>query len=27
MLQVSELNQYYGGSHILRGVSFEAVVG
>ncbi|HBM7613764.1 TPA: urea ABC transporter ATP-binding subunit UrtE [Enterobacter hormaechei subsp. xiangfangensis] len=27
MLQVSELNQYYGGSHILRGVSFEVVVG
>ncbi len=27
MLQVSELNQYYGGSHILPGVSFEAVVG
>ena len=27
MLQVSELNQYYGGSHILRGVSFEAVAG
>ena len=27
MLQVCELNQYYGGSHILRGVSFEAVVG
>ncbi|HHS9268534.1 TPA: urea ABC transporter ATP-binding subunit UrtE [Enterobacter hormaechei] len=27
MLQVSELNQYYGGSHILRGVSFKAVVG
>ena len=25
MLQVNELNQYYGGSHILRGVSFEAV--
>ncbi|MFP1898722.1 urea ABC transporter ATP-binding subunit UrtE [Lonsdalea quercina] len=24
MLQVSELNQYYGGSHILRGLSFEA---
>ncbi|MDU1949952.1 urea ABC transporter ATP-binding subunit UrtE [Atlantibacter hermannii] len=23
MLQVSGLNQYYGGSHILRGVSFE----
>ncbi|HGG8914658.1 TPA: urea ABC transporter ATP-binding subunit UrtE [Enterobacter hormaechei subsp. xiangfangensis] len=27
MLQVSELNQYYGGSHILRGVSFESAVG
>lgn len=27
MLQVNELNQYYGGSHILRGVSFEARVG
>ena len=27
MLQVSELNQYYGGSHILRGVSFEAITG
>ena len=27
MLQVCELNQYYGGSHILRGVNFEAVVG
>ena len=24
MLQVKELNQYYGGSHILRGVNFEA---
>ncbi|MBM7344553.1 urea ABC transporter ATP-binding subunit UrtE [Pantoea coffeiphila] len=24
MLKVSELNQYYGGSHILRGLSFEA---
>ncbi|MBW1212886.1 urea ABC transporter ATP-binding subunit UrtE [Pantoea allii] len=23
MLQVSELHQYYGGSHILRGLSFE----
>ncbi len=23
MLQVKELNQYYGGSHILRGLSFE----
>ncbi|MDA8503370.1 urea ABC transporter ATP-binding subunit UrtE [Citrobacter sp. Awk 2] len=27
MLQVNELNQYYGGSHILRGVSFEACIG
>lgn len=27
MLRVNELNQYYGGSHILRGVSFEAGVG
>lgn len=27
MLQVNELNQYYGGSHILRGVSFEAAPG
>ncbi len=27
MLQVSELNQYYGGSHILRGLSFEAKTG
>ena len=24
MLQVNELNQYYSGSHILRGVSFDA---
>ncbi|MCV9877485.1 urea ABC transporter ATP-binding subunit UrtE [Brenneria izbisi] len=24
MLQITELNQYYGGSHILRGLSFEA---
>jgi len=24
VLKVSELNQYYGGSHILRGLSFEA---
>ena len=24
MLQVAELHQYYGGSHILRGLSFEA---
>ncbi|AJZ89467.1 urea ABC transporter ATP-binding protein [Klebsiella michiganensis] len=27
MLQVNELNQYYGGSHILRGISFEVRVG
>ncbi|RWR00895.1 urea ABC transporter ATP-binding protein [[Pantoea] beijingensis] len=27
MLQVSELNQYYGGSHILRGLSFELQMG
>lgn len=27
MLQVSGLHQYYGGSHILRGVSLEAPVG
>ena len=27
MLQVTELNQYYGGSHILRGLSFEAKAG
>lgn len=27
MLQVSELNQFYGGSHILRGVTFEARIG
>jgi urea transport system ATP-binding protein len=27
MLSVKELNQYYGGSHILRGVSFDARVG
>ena len=27
MLHVNELNQYYGGSHILRGVSFEAITG
>lgn len=27
MLDVSEINQYYGGSHILRGVSFEARIG
>lgn len=27
MLQIEDLNQYYGGSHILRGVSLEACVG
>jgi urea transport system ATP-binding protein len=27
MLQVKDLNQYYGGSHILRGLSFEARIG
>ncbi|MDZ7857724.1 urea ABC transporter ATP-binding subunit UrtE [Sphaerotilus sp.] len=27
MLQVHGLNQYYGGSHILRGLDFEAKVG
>ncbi|MDA5480053.1 urea ABC transporter ATP-binding subunit UrtE [Yersinia intermedia] len=27
MLQVNELEQYYGGSHILRGLSFEAAIG
>ena len=27
MLEVNELNQYYGGSHILRGVSFAARIG
>ncbi|MDA5492085.1 urea ABC transporter ATP-binding subunit UrtE [Yersinia intermedia] len=27
MLQVNELDQYYGGSHILRGLSFEAAIG
>lgn len=27
MLQVEELNQFYGGSHILRGLSFEARIG
>ncbi len=27
MLVVDSLNQYYGGSHILRGVSFEAKLG
>jgi urea transport system ATP-binding protein len=27
MLTVEDLNQYYGGSHILRGVSFEAPSG
>ncbi|MCQ4326422.1 urea ABC transporter ATP-binding subunit UrtE [Stutzerimonas stutzeri] len=27
MLQVQQLHQYYGGSHILRGLTFEAKVG
>ncbi|RBJ66781.1 ABC transporter ATP-binding protein, partial [Pseudomonas sp. MWU12-2534b] len=27
MLQVQQLHQFYGGSHILRGLSFEARVG
>ncbi|TKI05328.1 urea ABC transporter ATP-binding subunit UrtE [Martelella alba] len=27
MLQVEDLNQYYGGSHILRGLTFEAPIG
>ncbi len=27
MLEVKELHQYYGGSHILRGLSFEARIG
>ena len=27
MLEVQQLNQYYGGSHILRGLSFEARIG
>jgi urea transport system ATP-binding protein len=27
MLKVENLNQYYGGSHILRDVSFEAPIG
>ena len=27
MLQVNELDQYYGGSHTLRGLSFEAAIG
>jgi ABC-type Mn2+/Zn2+ transport system ATPase subunit len=27
MLNVNNLNQYYGGSHILRGVSFTAEAG
>ncbi len=27
MLKVDNLNQYYGGSHILRGLSFEVPVG
>ena len=27
ILQVKDINQYYGGSHILRGVSLEARLG
>jgi amino acid/amide ABC transporter ATP-binding protein 2, HAAT family (TC 3.A.1.4.-) len=27
MLQVQDLNQYYGGSHILRGLSFDTTPG
>ena len=27
MLKVNQLNQFYGGSHILRDVSFEAPIG
>ena len=27
MLKIEQLHQYYGGSHILRGLSFEAKVG
>ena len=27
MLKVQKLHQFYGGSHILRGVSFEVNVG
>lgn len=27
MLNIDQVNQYYGGSHILRGLSFEAKVG
>ena len=27
MLQIEGLNQYYGGSHILRNLSFEAKIG
>ena len=27
MLKVDQLNQFYGGSHILRDVSFEAPIG
>ncbi len=27
MLEVKDVNQFYGGSHILRDVSFEAPVG
>ena len=27
MLQVEKLHQYYGGSHILRGLTFDVKVG
>ncbi|GHT83467.1 ABC transporter ATP-binding protein [Betaproteobacteria bacterium] len=27
MLKIDNLNQYYGGSHILRGISFDAPIG
>src|SRR5664280_1522555 len=27
LLEVESINQYYGGSHILRGVSLEAAIG
>ena len=27
MLKIDAVNQFYGGSHILRGLSFEARVG
>ncbi|MBP8263977.1 MAG: ABC transporter ATP-binding protein, partial [Pseudomonas sp.] len=27
MLEVNSLHQYYGGSHILRGLSFDVKVG